>query len=348
MKKNKNYLWAVVTLVIALISIWAVSSQINHLSFTDFIDHIKAANPVWLGVAALCMFGFIFFEGHALSTILKGFGHKRSLKKGLLYSAADIYFSAITPSATGGQPASALFMMRDGIPAGIATVALLLNLVMYTLSIMVLGIVALIARPFLFVNFNSFSKFLIILGYIVLGALCVFIFVLIKNGSILHRFCNWIIKILGKLRIIKDVTKISDKITKTMTDYEQCARMIDGQRGMLVKSFCLNFLQRFFLICVPACIYLGTGGSGIGAINVWAIQVFVTMGSNYIPIPGAMGIIDYLMLDGYRDMMTPDIAANMDLLSRGISFYICTLLCGLAVLIGHIIYRKREEERDNR
>lgn len=346
MKKNKNYVWTVVTLIIAAISIWAVSSQIKNLSFSDFIDHIKSANPLWLCGAVICMLAFIFFEGHALIVILKGFGFGRSPKKGILYSAADIYFSAITPSATGGQPASAVFMIRDGVPAGIATVTLLLNLTMYTLSIMVLGLIALIARPFLFANFNSFSKFLIILGYIVLGGLCVFIVVLIKNGNILRKICHWIIGVLEKLKIIKNITPISNKITKTMADYEQCAQMIDGQRKMLFRAFLLNLLQRLFLMVVPACVYLATGGSINGAVNVLAIQIFVTMGSNYVPIPGAMGIIDYLMLDGYRDMMAADIAANMDLLSRGISFYVCVLLCGLIVLVGHVIFRRREEKRD--
>ena len=347
MKKNKNYLWTIAAIIIAIISIWAVSSQIKNLSFSDFIEHIRSANPLWLGVSILCMLGFIFFEGHALFTILNGFDYRRRLGKGLLYSAADIYFSAITPSATGGQPASALFMVRDGIPAGIATVTLMLNLVLYTLSIMVLGIIALIAKPFLFAHFNAFSKFLIILGYLVLGGLCIFIFALIRNGQIVRRLCDNFAVLLGRFHLIKDTSRIKEKITKTMADYEQCARLIEGRKLMVARSFIYNLLQRFLLLCVPACVYLATGGSPAGAVNVWAIQVFVTMGSNYVPIPGAMGVIDYLMLDGYADMMPTDVAANMDILSRSISFYICILICGIFVLIGHIIYRRREEKRDS-
>ncbi|MFR2128888.1 MAG: hypothetical protein ACLS4M_06675 [Eubacterium ventriosum] len=43
------------------------------------------------------------------------FGYKRPFRKCLVYSSSDIYFSAITPSATGGQPASAYFMMKDKV-----------------------------------------------------------------------------------------------------------------------------------------------------------------------------------------------------------------------------------------
>ena len=66
---------------------------------------------------------------------MPGAGLLPGLVRGVLYSAADIYFSAITPSATGGQPASALLMVGDGIPTAVTTVVLLLNLAMYNLSI---------------------------------------------------------------------------------------------------------------------------------------------------------------------------------------------------------------------
>ncbi|MCQ4775571.1 flippase-like domain-containing protein, partial [Lacrimispora saccharolytica] len=81
------------------------------------------------------MFGFIFFEGMALTVIVRSLGYPAKHRQGFVYSAGDIYFSAITPSASGGQPASALFMIRDGIPTTAVMAALLLNLIMYTMVI---------------------------------------------------------------------------------------------------------------------------------------------------------------------------------------------------------------------
>ncbi len=48
-----------------------------------------------------------FFEGEALREIVFHMGYPTKHKDAFVYSAADIYFSAITPSASGGQPASA-------------------------------------------------------------------------------------------------------------------------------------------------------------------------------------------------------------------------------------------------
>ena len=79
--------------------------------------------------------------------ICRALGYRRSVGQGVLYSAADIYFSAITPSATGGQPASAVLMMRSGIPAAPTAVALLINLVLYTLSILLMAAAGLALHP---------------------------------------------------------------------------------------------------------------------------------------------------------------------------------------------------------
>lgn len=96
------------------------------------------------------------------------FGYKTSAIDGAVYGGADVYFSAITPSASGGQPASAYFMIRDGIPGYAATVALLINLVMYTLSLLTIGILCMFFKYPLLKNFSGISRIFIYLGIIVL------------------------------------------------------------------------------------------------------------------------------------------------------------------------------------
>ena len=174
MGKKKNRLWSLIAFLLAALSIWAVARQTKDYSFEDFKRYISEGDPFWITMAVLCMIGFIVFEGMAILCVLKAFGHKRSFHKGIIYSAADIYFSAITPSATGGQPMCAFFMMADGVPAGVIAITLLLNLVMYTLSIMTIGIIALILRPAVFINFATPSKILIIIGYVILSTMIVF------------------------------------------------------------------------------------------------------------------------------------------------------------------------------
>ena len=72
------------------------------------------------------------------------------------------------------------------------------------------------------------------------------------------------------------------------------------------------------------------------AFEVYVTQIFVTIGSNCLPVPGAMGVSDYLLIDGLRDKMTEVLATNMELLSRGISFYISVIFCLAVVIVGYV------------
>ena len=75
-------------------------------------------------------------------------------------------------------------------------------------------------------------------------------------------------------------------------------------------------------------------------------QIMVVLGSNCVPIPGAMGVADYLMLDAFSQIIDDASAVvNLELLSRTVSFYFCVLLCG-ASLIVRIISDKIKAKRN--
>ncbi|MBR6451903.1 MAG: flippase-like domain-containing protein [Lachnospiraceae bacterium] len=343
MNKKKNLLWSLAALVIAVISIWAVISQAHHFSLENFGAFIIGADPFWLVAAVICMCFFVLLEGRSLQIILQAFGYRKKWRTCLVYSAADIYFSAITPSATGGQPASAFFMISDGIPAAVVTLALLLNLVLYTVSIMLVGLLALVVRPSIFIHFYGFSKFLIIIGYVALGLLSTGFILLIRYEQILHKIIGGLISLLHKIKLLRRLEHWQKKTDKIIADYKKCVGMIQGHLPELLRAFFCNFLQRFVQICVPAFVVLSMKRSADQALSVWVTQVFVTIGSNCVPIPGAQGVSDYLLLDGLGEMMGNDVAINLDLLSRSISFYACVLISLLVVAVAY--FRRREKKQ---
>ena len=108
-------------------------------------------------------------------------GYPTKHKDAFVYSAADIYFSAITPSASGGQPASAFFMIKDGMPATTVMAALLVNLIMYTLAVISIGVFAILAFPKIFLNFSVVCKIFIVSGIIVLSVLAIIFYLLLRK-----------------------------------------------------------------------------------------------------------------------------------------------------------------------
>ena len=70
------------------------------------------------------------------------------------------------------------------------------------------------------------------------------------------------------------------------------------------------------------------------------------MGSNFIPVPGAVGISEFLMYFGYTMLLGEESAYSLAILGRGISFYTCSIISIITVLLGYIIirYNKAREQ----
>ena len=342
--KRKRLLWTALFIALAVLSIWAVSAQVKDFSLRDLADALARADFRWLFVAVIAMLGFIVFEACALRCACNALRYPTSFRSDCIYAASDIYFSAITPSATGGQPACAFLMMRDGIPGTVTTEVLLLTLVMYSLAILVIGFLCFVLSPDVFLRFGTPSKILILTGYVVQLALSLFFFLLLKSENLLERICRGVLHFFGKLHLLRNEGKKQEKLSAVMKEYRQCAALLSGHRALLLRSFFFNFFQRASQISVTMLVYLAMGGNAAHAADIWAMQSYAVIGSNCVPIPGAMGISDYLMLDGFRAFLPPQTAVVMELLSRSLSFYCCIFLCGVIVLF-FFRHRNRKGEK---
>ena len=345
LKAKSKLLWTLVFAVIAIASVSAVVLSVKSFSLSSFIGYISSASPIWLAVAILCMLGYIMFEGLALISICRTFGHRCTLRNGFCYSAADIYFSAITPSATGGQPASALLMIRDGIPGTLVTAALFLNLAMYSLSLIVIGLLCLIIRPGLLLCFSPLTIVFIVFGFVAQIFLCSFFILLLKREQLLHGICDAVLRFLGKIHILRHVDRKRERLDRLINEYRECVALFRGQRMMFVKVFLCNLVQRGLLIATTAITFIACGGAVAEALDIYSLQAYVTIGTNVLPIPGAMGITDYFLLDAFGSVMTEAQAVNLELLSRSLAFYFCVLICGAAVLVKIFIQRKARKRK---
>ena len=341
MATRRKWIWSLLSLLLAVLTVSAVLSQLGEMPLRQLWENFIEADDRYLAAAAVCGALFLILEGEALRCILRGAGYERGFAAGLLYSAADIYFSAVTPSATGGQPASALFMHRDRIPAGVVTAALLVNLVMYSLSIVLLGLGAALAGFRLLYGFSLISKILIGVGFAALTGLTIFFFVLLRKEDKVFGTLRNLARLLHRWKLIRRLDNILARLDSAQKDHDLCEGLMRGKTRMLLRAFALNFLQRTARIAVPVFTYLGLGGSVSQARHVFISQCFVTIGYNCVPVPGGMGVADYLMLDAFSDLMDFEDAVHLEVLSRSISFYMCVAASGIIVLIGSLVQRRR-------
>ncbi len=347
MKGGKNrFIWFIIFLILIAVTLYAMMSGATDFTAERFWELLSGANPWYMLCAFLSIAGFVFFEAWSLWRLTRFFGHKRSLGRNMIYSAADIYFSAITPSATGGQPASALFMMRDGIPGAVTAMCLLLNVMLYTVSILIIGVLCFILCPGVFFSFNMFSRLLIIIGFGIQALVVVALLLLVLKEQIILRLASFFIRLLHKLHLMKDVEKRLASVERMAAEYKECIRAFRGGGWVVFRVLLLNLMQRFCNIAVTLFVYLATGGSISRWLEVFVTQGYVVLGSNAVPIPGAVGVADMLFLDGFEDIIVD--TTCVELISRSVSFYICLIACG-AVTLGAVVFNmmKKRKRRKN-
>ncbi len=339
---RKKIVWGILSVFIAVLSIWAVVAQSKKFSIKMLEEFIIGADKMWLLAAVLCSFGFIWFEGCALVRIGKSLGYQRTLGQGTVYGGADIYFSAITPSASGGQPASAYFMIKDGMPASAVTAVLLINLVMYTVALLFWGVICLVTRFHIFWQLSWLSKIFIFIGCIVLSTLAVAFYMLLRKADILYKICSSVIDFLDRIHLLRHGDKKRAWLLRTTEEYKECAAVITGKGSMLWELFFWNVMQRLSQLAVSFMIFMSAGKSVKDALDIGIAQCFVAMGSNCVPIPGAMGVADYIMLDNLNHIVGRETAVSMEILCRGITFYGSVVIGFIIVIVGYINRKKRK------
>ena len=353
---RQKLLWAVLFVFIAAASVWAVFTASRGLSPETFRHFLSGAEPIYLIFAVLSMMGFIFFEGMAVRALVKAFGYPCGVRESLIYGASDIYFSAITPSATGGQPACIYFMVKNGIPLTASTVCLLMNLAMYTLSIIVLAVASLVLNPSIYLFFRPLGRVLIIIGFGIQILLFLFFLLMLKKDQWILSMGQGLIRLLSKLHILRHPEHLMERLSAHMADYKSYAVLIRSHAKALRVCFLYNLIQRACQLLVTAFTFLSTiatpGEAALSpaqcvsrALSLFGAQSLISIGATFIPIPGAMGVTDMMMLDGFNAVTTQEKAAALVLLSRSISFYGCVILSLVIVIVTYVRIQRKNQAR---
>lgn len=342
-KSLKNLLWLLLLIAISVGTVLIITSSSKGFSWGCFIHFLSKADPLWMAAAFLCAFGFVYFEGCGLQCTCRFFVHPCSAGSAVFYSATDIYFSAITPSAAGGQPAALLVMMRRGIPAAVAAIALLLNLVMYTVSILAISGICIAVNPQILLHMPPAPKLFIAFGTVVQIVFIIIFLLCIFNDAIVLTVCRWCLKLLCRLHIVKNYGEKYEKLLGITKQYKECGILIKSETRLLIKVFLCNLAQRLSVILVAVCVYMGVGGVFSRAFEVFSVQALAVLGSNAVPVPGAVGVADFILLSGFRHIVADPV--SVELLSRGISFYSTFLFCGILILTVFIRGRIKQGEK---
>ena len=342
-KKQKLIVNICFLLVLIGVTLAILFTSNKELNFKNIAEYIKTGNPWYLCAAVACMLAIIVLEGFSLFLIVRKLGFKGKAAKSMAYASIDAYYSAVTPSATGGQAAAAVYMVKDGMTAGSASFTFVFRAVTFTSAYVILTAAAFIIKPSLFLQLDVWPQFFIILGVATQLLLVGFFIALLLCHRTILRIGNGIISLLHKMRIIKKKEKWRTKLIKEIAKYANCVKQIKKHKMLFVNVLLLNLGEHVLRVLISVFVCLAADGSAPFR-DIFVLQCFLLVGYSSIPLPGGVGIFEFLYLNIYKLAFSErQFMLSAMMIMRTISYYMCMLVTGTVSLIYHLITVRRKK-----
>lgn len=334
MKSKKKYIFSIIFFILLFIATFYMLFSNNDI--TSVVSTLKSIPINYITVCISLVFIYLIVEGIYIKITLNSLGLKFNLWQGFLSACTEFYFSAITPSATGGQPAQAYYMSKDGIPYTKSTIALLVNTITFKVIIILMGIVAMIFFPALIFNNGILFTVLFLFGIIGNFLLIILCLMLMYSKHWIESIVMFFINLGNKLHIVKDKEGAINKFNTHLIEYQQSAKYVKEHLGIAIKVCLLTVIQRLALFSISVVIYKAFGLNEYSFLQLIVLQIGIILAIDSIPLPGGIGIGEAIMLLIYKKIFGETLAVSAMLLNRGISYYFCLIISSIFVLYNHI------------
>lgn len=285
----------------------------------------------WLiGVVLVVL--FILSESVIIYYMMRSVGQPAILTHCFLYSFVGFFFSAITPSATGGQPAQLYFMKKDKLSISISTLILMVVTITYKAVLVVIGLAVVIVRP------PKIMQYLEpVLGWCYLGValnvFCVsFMMILVFHPTLAENILVALVQIFGRITHYKKEKKLIQKIKEAMERYRSVADYLRKNKRVIVNVFLITFVQRGIWFFITYLVYLSFSLHALDSFTITTLQGMISVSVDMLPLPGGMGISENLFLQIFQPICGERLVLPVMIVSRGISYY--TQLIISAIMTG--------------
>ena len=263
--------------------------QMLKSEFVPLTDLEINVGYLFVCIALFC--SALFFDTISVSYLVRKSCKRSRFALAFKTNLCGRYYDAITPMSTGGQPFQVTYLMSRDVPSTSALSIPIAKLFFQQLTWFIICSVSLIIS---FVNYSSFSSFVNISSYIgfVLSFAVLFLTLFLSvSKNVGKKLVAKTLKLLQKMKIIKNYEKQYQRVSQYVEDYQNLMRQyVKNPKDSLVLFFTmaaktiLTYSLPFFIFCI----FNDFDGSLYG--NFLVMGVLVDLASSFIPLPGGTGM----------------------------------------------------------
>lgn len=340
MENKKKFIWEVLFLMAVFGGTLYGVFRGENLEQT--IQSIRGVEIMYLFPAVLCVLLFIWGESIIIYYLMGTLNIR--LKKWIcfLFSSIGFFFSCITPSASGGQPAQIYYMRKENISVPVATLVLMIVTITYKAVLVLTGIALILFGQGFIQKYLTGILPIFYLG-IVLNVLCVgAMLILVFYTALAKTILNSGLALAEKLRMIKHKDSIQNRLDCAVRKYEETSVYLKKHPHILFQVLAITFAQRFALFLSTYFVYLAFGLHEYKLMTIVLLQAVISIAVDMLPLPGGMGISEKLFLTIFVPIFGSKLLLPGMILSRGLSYYTELILCAILTVIAHFIIQRKQ------
>ena len=168
-----------------------------------------------------------------------------SFIEALKVAFVGVFFSAITPSSTGGQPMQLYLMSKKNISVGFGSACMTQKFIVYQIVMTAVSVIAVITRFNYFSDAftNIWSTLFIIFGFTVQLAMTALFLLVSFSRKVTNKLINLIYKIMKKFKFIKNPEKKVERLHKEVDMFHDTNKQLFSSVKRLVVIYALVFIQ---------------------------------------------------------------------------------------------------------
>jgi len=334
---KKKYKINILLLVIVSFVVIFFSLKDN---FTESIDYLLHLNYFWIIIAILLMGLNIVFQSLSQYRFLKEIKKDYSFISCLKLMMMAMFFNAITPFSSGGQPFEMYLLNKEGIKVSDSANALLQNFITYQFALIFIGTLAIIFNQ-IFGIFpdGNLLKNVVLVGYIINVIVMSLIIFFSRAKKINTKLFSKLFNFIFHFKFIKNKEEKREKAEKMLDDFYNSTAIMKNNFKNTLLSFSYNLLSLVCLYLIPLFVFYSMKEyDTIDAIKSLVLSGYTFLIGSFVPIPGATGGLEYGFIDFFGIFTKGAVLSSAMLVWRLITYYLGMLVGGITL----ITYRRKE------
>jgi len=254
------------------------------------------------------------------------------------------YWDCITPMSAGGQPFQIFYLNKHGIESGKSISIPLARYVIYQIAWLIINTFAIVYSS---KNFGK-SNLVSIASYIGFGLntlMLTGVWILSVSKKLGKILVAKILKLLHKIKIVKNYEKSYDKVMSTVNGFQTTMQNYTKNLPQFILLVLMNVVQFIALYCMPYFIYLLLGGApGFDMLlTVFVYSVLVDLASCFIPLPGGTGMSELSFTIIFTQIFPNGTVFWGLLIWRFMSYYIYLIQGLICIVYDYLVGNKKLE-----